>query len=230
MRKAAVGEDAFVDFEAHVAVGDRREIAPQAPGVRPIAAAHFEHVAKAARRDHADARALALEKRVGADGRAVDDRAHVLDRTEALQPLDESDRLVASVRRHLGDGEASLGFVEQEEVGEGAPDIDADDGRCIPGCGLKAGVPRAGSSWRPRRLRLCRRRRPVLFARRFARKIAKAQVARDQRRISRRADRPSRRRPASRAGRAGRAAILTSVTFEASGGDSSPSRSARKSG
>ena len=41
------------------AMGD--ELAPQAPGLRPVATAHFQHVAKAARRDHADAGARAAQ-------------------------------------------------------------------------------------------------------------------------------------------------------------------------
>ncbi len=44
----AVGERALVDLEAQVALDDRHEIAPQAPGRRPVAAAHLQHVAKAA--------------------------------------------------------------------------------------------------------------------------------------------------------------------------------------
>ena len=75
----SVGQDALVDFKSHVAFHDGREIAPEAPGARSIAPAHFEHIAKAARRDHSDARALALQKRVGADRRPVDDRRDTVD-------------------------------------------------------------------------------------------------------------------------------------------------------
>ena len=74
-----------------------------------------------------------------------------VDRSKPLQPLDEPDRLVAAMRWRLGGGETPLGFVEPEEVGEGSADIDANDGRRIPGVPLKAGVPRASSSWRPSR-------------------------------------------------------------------------------
>ena len=52
----------------------RHEAALQAVRLRPGAAAELEHVAKAARRDQADPRDLALEHRVGRRRRAVDDR------------------------------------------------------------------------------------------------------------------------------------------------------------
>ena len=48
VRTRSVGEHALVDLDAQVARHDRGEIAPEAPGARPVAAAHFEHVAKAA--------------------------------------------------------------------------------------------------------------------------------------------------------------------------------------
>ena len=81
---AAVGERALVHFDAHVAVGDRDEIAPQAPGAAAVAPAHFEHVAKAARGDDADLRAAPFEQRVGADRGAVHDRARLPQRRRAL--------------------------------------------------------------------------------------------------------------------------------------------------
>jgi len=48
----------------------------------PVAPAHFQHVAKAGRRDQADAPALALQQRIGADGGTVDDAAEPRDRAE----------------------------------------------------------------------------------------------------------------------------------------------------
>ena len=76
-----VRQDPLVDLDAHVAIGDRRKIAPETPGARPIAAAHLQDVAKAAGRDHADPRALTLQQRVGAHRRAMHDRAEIRDRT-----------------------------------------------------------------------------------------------------------------------------------------------------
>ena len=43
------------------------------------------------------------------------------------KPLQEAGGLVAAVRRHLGGAERARCLVEQEQVGEGAADIDADD-------------------------------------------------------------------------------------------------------
>lgn len=124
----AVRQHALRDLEAQVALDDGHEIAPQAPGVEPVAAAHFQHVAEARRGDERGARALALQKRVGADGRAVDDGAERRDRPEAPQPFEEAHGLVAAVRGHLGRLETPRIRVVVEQVGEGPADIDADDG------------------------------------------------------------------------------------------------------
>ena len=75
------------DLDAHVAVGDRDEIAPQAPGAAAVAAAHFQHVAKAARGDDADLRPAPLQQRVGADGGAVHDRVDRGSAAERFRPL-----------------------------------------------------------------------------------------------------------------------------------------------
>src|SRR4029077_1358262 len=71
---AAVGEGAFAHLDAHVAVGDRDEVTPQAPGAAAVAPPHFQHVAEAAGGDDAYFRTAALEQGVGADGGAVHDR------------------------------------------------------------------------------------------------------------------------------------------------------------
>ncbi len=44
----AIGQRALGHLDAQVAVGDGGEVAPQAPGVGAVAAAHFQHVAEAA--------------------------------------------------------------------------------------------------------------------------------------------------------------------------------------
>ena len=80
---AAVGQRTFVDLDAHVAVGDREEVAPQAPGAAAVAPAHFQYVAKAARGDDADLRPAAFEQGVGADGGAVHDRVDACRRRRA---------------------------------------------------------------------------------------------------------------------------------------------------
>ena len=128
----AAREGALADLESQVAIHDRGEIAPQTPGVAPVAPAHLDDVAKTPRRDQADAGALALEERIGADRRAVHDRGERRDLSSGAQPFQEPARLVAAMRRHLGGGEALAAFVEAEEVGEGAADVDADDRRRLP--------------------------------------------------------------------------------------------------
>ena len=126
---AAVGEGAFGGFEAHVAVDDGNEIAPQAPGLAAVAAAHFQNVAEPGRRDQPHAGALAFEQGVGADSGAVDDGAEVLERAEGAEAGHEAGRFVAAVGRDFGGFEAAGLVVEQEHVGEGAADVDAYDAR-----------------------------------------------------------------------------------------------------
>jgi hypothetical protein len=46
----------------------------------------------------------------------------------AAHAVDEAPRLVAARGRHLDDVHAAAGLVEHEQVGEGAADVDADDG------------------------------------------------------------------------------------------------------
>jgi hypothetical protein len=70
----AVGQRPFRQpRSAFRALGHGREITPETPGVRSVAAAHLQRVAKAARGDEAELRALALKQRVGADRGAMHD-------------------------------------------------------------------------------------------------------------------------------------------------------------
>ncbi len=133
-----VGQRALADFDREIALDDGNEIAAQAPGARPVAAAHFQHVAKAWRRDEADPRALAFEQRVGADRRAMHDGAEVGDAAERFEPGEEALRLVAALRRRLGRDEAAGRAVKQHEVGEGAADIDADQSRARSSARLRS--------------------------------------------------------------------------------------------
>jgi hypothetical protein len=122
----AVSQSSLGHLQPHVAVGDRDKIPPQAPCAAPVAPAHLQHVAEAARRDDADLRATPLQQRVGADGRAVHDgaSARAADRGE---PVEEALRLVAAPRRHFRGGERACLRVEAEQVGERAADVDADN-------------------------------------------------------------------------------------------------------
>ncbi len=105
---------------------------PHRPQVLPtVAAAHLQHIAEARRGDDADARALALQQRVGADRRAMDDGpASARQRRRSSsgpsrKPTASSPRLDGT----LADAEASrTPRPGPEQVGEGAADIDADNG------------------------------------------------------------------------------------------------------
>src|SRR2546426_9078431 len=134
---AAVGERPLVHFDAHVAVGNRDEIAPQAPGAAAVPSAHFEHVAKAARGDDADPGAATLEQRVGADGGAVHDRIDGGTAAERFQAIQKALRLVAAMRRHLCGEEPAGRRIQQEQIGEGPADVDPDDDAAT----VHAGVP-----------------------------------------------------------------------------------------
>jgi hypothetical protein len=124
----AVGQHALVHLAAQLARHHGLEAAAQAPGLGPVAAAHLQHVAKAARGDDAGARHLALQQRVGAHGGAVHDGRDVRGRIgHARHAVHEAACLLAARGRHLDDARGAVGFVEHEEVGEGAADIDADD-------------------------------------------------------------------------------------------------------
>src|SRR5262249_37316780 len=64
---------------------------------------------------------------IGGNRRAMHDRrdgAHTADR---VQPVEKTLRFVAAMRGHFGDAEAARGRIEQEQIGERAADVDADD-------------------------------------------------------------------------------------------------------
>src|SRR5262249_45780449 len=71
--------------------------------------------------------ALVLQQRVGADRRAVHDRRQRFHRPARGDPVEKAERLIAARRRHLVRAAGAGGFVEEEQIGERAADIDADD-------------------------------------------------------------------------------------------------------
>ncbi len=96
--------------------------------MRTRAAAELEDVAKAARGDQADARDLAIEQRVRRRRRAMHDGAQRREvGTDLRQRGEHPEGLVLHSRRHLGYADVATLLVKQDEVGEGAADIDADD-------------------------------------------------------------------------------------------------------
>ena len=128
----AVAIHAFRYFEAmaarHEWVGELQE---QVVDVVALLGAHLEDVAEAARGDQAEAGAAALDQGVGDQGGAVHDVADVGERQVCrLQQFGEA--LQRADRRVLRGGQALVQAdvvalrVEQDEVGEGAADVETD--------------------------------------------------------------------------------------------------------
>ncbi len=108
---------------------DRDEAARHAIGLRPRSSAKLDHVAKAARGDHAGFRQPALQHRVGGGGRAVHDQVDAIDRKSGrTERRNDAEGLVVDRGRSLGDMHpATVTAVDQKQVGEGSADIDAGD-------------------------------------------------------------------------------------------------------
>lgn len=79
-------------------------------------------------------RSLALEEGVGRDRGAVDDALGPFEQRPAVEThglgqtreaLEDAERLIGGGRGSLGVEEATL-FVDRDEIGEGAADVDAD--------------------------------------------------------------------------------------------------------
>ena len=104
---------------------------PAAESARHVGARDLQHLPIALGRDEADLRAGAGQHGVGRDGRAVH---HVLDRfgvmparlADAVEARQHADRLVLRRARHLGAPGAAALLVDQQQVGEGAADVDAE--------------------------------------------------------------------------------------------------------
>ena len=96
--------------------------------------AHLQDVAVPFGRQEPDAGALALEQRIGGDGRTVDDalglneqrvEADAEHRRQALEAIHDAQRRIGRSGRRLGERDAASG-VKRDQVGEGAADVDAD--------------------------------------------------------------------------------------------------------
>ena len=147
--------DPLRHLEAALARHDRREVAHHAPRVGPGAPAELQRVAKAPRGDEGAAHPLALQHGVGADGGAVDHRLEFLRRlAERGEAGHEAVRLVGRRGRYLGDAHGARGRIDQQQVGEGAADIDAEPAAAGRGAhGVLTGPLRGALSARPRRPR-----------------------------------------------------------------------------
>ena len=120
--------------------------------LRPLVAADMDDVAVAGGGDHAGLGAVVLEHRVGRDRGAVEDVGDRLGRRgAALAELGDARRRalggIVRGRRHLVDRALARLAVGDDEVGEGATDIDADQlhGRSARSFPCRAGSGRAVS-------------------------------------------------------------------------------------
>ena len=126
-RDLAACQRALSNLETALPFDHRRVLAPQAPGGRPVAAAHFQHIAETRRGDDAGLGALAFKQGIGRHCRAMDDRrdsAKIVGR--GLDAAKEACRLVAAGRGHLCDTHFAGVFVKRQNIGKCAADIDAD--------------------------------------------------------------------------------------------------------
>ena len=103
----------------------------QVVDVVALLGAHLQDVAEALGGDEAEAGAAPLDQRVGHQRRAVDDLAHVGQRQAGIghdlrQALQRADRGVVRSGEAFVQPDAAINGVEQDEVGEGAADVEAD--------------------------------------------------------------------------------------------------------
>ena len=103
----------------------------------PRLAADLEHVLEAARGEQHDARAAALEQRVGRHGRAVVQPRRGRRRPAGASPSRDGARRVVGRRAQLQHAQAAAR--QRDEVGEGAAGVDPDDDRSA-----RSGVGRRG--------------------------------------------------------------------------------------
>ncbi len=124
----------------HERVGELQE---QVVDVVALLGAHLEDVAEAARGDQAEARAAALDQGVGDQGGAVHDVADVGEGqvcaacSSSVEALQRADRRVVRRGQALVQADVVALRVEQDEVGEGAADVETD---AIAGGGGHSGV------------------------------------------------------------------------------------------
>ncbi len=130
---AAVGGDAAADL-AHQGARDQRQRAAriEAHRMRDRQALQLEQVAEPARHQHADARALALDQRVGSDRAAVGVHhpapRRLVGHQRRFDLVDAFENAGAGPRRrarHLEAVQFAAGGIEHQ-IGEGAADIAAE--------------------------------------------------------------------------------------------------------
>ena len=123
----ARGVDPLRHLEAALARHDGLEAAEHAPRVGPGAPAELQRIAETLGGDERAAHALALQHGVGADRGAVNDRLEPARRlAKRGKARHEPVGLVRRGGRHLGDAHGRRVRIDQQQVGEGAADIDPE--------------------------------------------------------------------------------------------------------
>ena len=123
--------DALIHHLAQVAFDQRLRLGPgEIVEAGHPQCADLQHVAEALGGDEPDTRSLVLQDRIGCDGRAV---ADFIDRAAGQsglgkqfgQAVDDGARVVVDARRHLLGVDRAV-RAENNDVGEGAADVDTD--------------------------------------------------------------------------------------------------------
>ena len=129
-----VAGDPLVDLDGVLQVGQRLGLGPDDPAGQPaghVGAGDLQDLPEALRGDQADGGALALEDRVGRDRGAVQHLGDLgqLDPRRGADlpdPVEDADRLVGGGRGGLGPPRAAAALLDQQDVGERAPDVDSE--------------------------------------------------------------------------------------------------------
>jgi hypothetical protein len=103
------------------------EITPKPPGVAAISAAHFQHIAKASRGDHAKLGTLPFQQRIGANRRAMHHRSHARRATKRAQAREKAGSLITALAWYFRSLEAPSHRIKQEKIRKGATDINANN-------------------------------------------------------------------------------------------------------
>ena len=134
---SSVAVEPAADTDAQITRHQRRHV-----GVAVIVltlanpASHFERIAHAARRQQRRARACVRERRIGRNGRAVDDGIDRADEIaegaprlqlccKLLEAFDHRNRRILGGGKHLVDG-CSRTVARYDEIGEGSADVNPD--------------------------------------------------------------------------------------------------------
>ena len=116
-------------LDPEIAWNDRHEHARHSVGLGPGTATELDHVAKAAGGDHPGSGEPPFQNRVGGRRRPMNDEVDLRDgETRLLQGGDDAEGLVVEGRRRFRDADlATVAAVDQQQIREGAADIDACD-------------------------------------------------------------------------------------------------------